>query len=124
MLTLTFNRSTVPRRAVVRHSSDPSRDFLPIFQAHDKVSPITLWDVEDTLHVCRRFHKPQDAEDYSYAQGVHFQNAVKYYQIISMLMVCYMKPSATKKNLRPKAPNKNKPRRNYKPRPLRPEDLD
>lgn len=95
MYNLSLHRRAARRmavRAAASSASDP-RDHLAVFQAHDKISRITLWDVEDVLAVSSHFKNKKDAEDYCYAQGVHMENALTYYSVVANLKACYRIPS-------------------------------
>jgi hypothetical protein len=79
------------RRDVRTRNSE--RDNMPVFQAHPNISRITLWDVEDVLMVASHFKNEKDATDYCYAQGVHRENALTYYPVVTKLKACYRMPA-------------------------------
>jgi hypothetical protein len=81
------------QRIAVRVRAAPERENLPVFQAHPNISCITLWDVEDVLAVASHFTNEKDATDYCHAQGVHRENAVMYYPVVTKLKACYKMPA-------------------------------
>ncbi len=92
-LALAAGRGKARPRMAVRTRSDMERDNLPVFQAHPNISCITLWDVEDVLSVASHFKNEKDATDYCYAQGVHRENALMYYPVVTKLKACYRMPA-------------------------------
>lgn len=94
---------TTPIRAVRRRAGRSTvsvrsceRDTLPVFQAHPNSALVTLWDVEDVLSVASHFTSEKDADDYCFAQGVHRENALMYYPVVTNLKACYKMPAYIK----------------------------